>query len=445
MRDDVGTAGLEERKTISVAEHFHADDFPGFSAYANRIEGSTILKIAGDVRDMVARGEKVLDLTVGDFRPDEFPVPEGLREHIREALAQGHTNYPPVAGVPELRKAVCELIRTDLELEYPVESILVAGGARPLIYSSFMALVDPGDTVLYPVPSWNNHHYVNLSGAKGVAIPVVASKNFHVDVSDIRPHLAAARLLILNSPLNPTGTCISADALRGICEAIVEENGRREAKGERGLFLVYDQVYNTLRFGDVEHHTPVGLVPEMAPFTVLIDAVSKGLCGTGLRVGWAAGPPALIRKMAEMAGHFGAWAPRPGQMGTARFLADRPALCAHRREMIGRLEARLGALDAGFRRMRDDGLPVEHIAPQGAIYLSVRFPLLGKVVGGRRIETNEDLRLVLLEEAGFAVVPFEAFGHQGESGWVRLSVGAVSEQQVQDGLERVRRVLSTVK
>jgi aspartate aminotransferase len=445
MNDGTAGSGVKEKRRAAVTMRFGDGDFPGFSAYADRIQGSTILKIAGDVREMLAAGERVLNLTVGDFRPDQFPIPEVLREHIRAALDEGHTNYPPVTGVTELREAVRDLTRDDLGLEYPIESFLVAGGARPLLYSSFMALVDPGDKVVYPVPSWNNHHYVNLSSANGVPLAVVAAKNFHLDRSDLEPHLAEARLLVLNSPLNPTGTCTSAEALRGIGEAIVEENERRRVSGRRALFLAYDQVYNTLTFGDVEHHTPVGLVPELAPYTVIVDAVSKGLCGTGLRVGWAAGPPRLIKKMASMAGHFGAWAPRPEQVGTARFLADRDAVLAHRRDMIGRLEARLGRLDTGFRSMREDGLPVEHIAPQGAIYLSLRFPILGRTACGRRIETNEDLRTLLLAEAGFAVVPFEAFGHVGEPGWVRVSVGAVSVDEIDEGLARVRKVLETVE
>jgi aspartate aminotransferase len=411
------------------------------SAYADAIQGSTILQIAGEIREMIARGDAVLNLTVGDFRPDQFPIPEPLRQRIIAALRDGQTNYPPVAGVTELREAVRERFREDMGLEYPLEGILVAGGARPLIYASFMATVDPGDLVLYPVPSWNNHHYVRLSGARGAALAVRAEKNFHIDRTDLEPHLAEARLLILNSPLNPTGTCIGRDALEGVARAIVEENERRAGTDRRPLFLVYDQVYSSLTFEGVRHFTPVELVPEVAPYTVLVDAVSKGLSGTGLRVGWGAAPPALAAKMKAMAGHFGAWAPRPEQVGTAGFLRDGAALAAHRRHIRAELFARLHALHEGFSAMRADGLPVETIEPQGAIYLSVRFGLTGRSVAGRAIASGEDLRVALLQEAGFGVVPFEAFGFSGEAGWVRLSVGAVSLREIEDGLARVRRML----
>jgi aspartate aminotransferase len=414
-----------------------------FSRYAESVEGSSILKIAGDIREMVARGEKVLNLTVGDFRPDQFPVPVALRERIVAALEAGETNYPPVAGLNELRQALRDHLRADFGLDYPVESFLVAGGARPLLYSSYMATVDPGDLVVYPVPSWNNHHYVCLSGAKGLALPVTPDKDFHLDRSDLEPHLGKARLVCLNSPLNPTGTCIREAALRGICEAIVEENGRRESRGERPMWLVYDQVYHPHVFGQAKHYTPVGLVPEIAPYCVLLDAVSKGFCGTGLRVGWAAAPPALVKKMAELAGHYGAWAPRPEQMATARFLADRTAVEAHRRWMIGALESRLGAIHEAFAQMQAAGLPIEHIEPQGAMYLSVRFDLFGRTVDGRKIRTNEDLRQALLFGAGFGVVPFEAFGLEGPAGdgWMRVSVGAVSPEEIRGGMARVRQLL----
>ncbi len=417
---------------------------PRVSAFAEGVEGSAILTIAQEIRDRVSRGAKILDLTVGDFRPQHFPIPQALLTNIVEALEQRQTNYPALTGMPELREALAELTRDDLGLDYAPGCFLVAGGARPLLYSTYTTLVDRGDVVVYPVPSWNNHHYVHLSGAVGVQVRGTPEKNFHPDRADVEPHLRRARLLALNSPLNPTGTCIRKEQLQGICEAVVEENRRRSSTGERPLFVLYDQVYGNHTFGAAEHCTPVGLVPEIAPYTVLIDAISKSLCGTGLRVGWLAGAPGIVAKMAAILGHYGAWAPRAEQIATARFLRNREALAAHRRWMIRELHVRLDALDQGLRAMREAGLPVEHIEPQGAIYLSVRFDLVGRTVAGRPIQNNEDLRQVLLAEAGFAVVPFEAFGGDGQDGWVRLSVGAVGVEEIHDGLARVRQLLATV-
>ena len=439
MGETVGTRVKETM--VDVANHLGEGGPRRASNYAESIRGSTILQIAGEIRTMLAAGEEVLNLTIGDFRPDQFPIPAAMAEKIVEAIRAGETNYPPVTGLPELREAVRELLREDMGLDYPIESILVGGGARPLLYVSYMVTVDPGETVLYPVPSWNNHHYVNLAGGKGVPLPVTAEKNFHIDASDIAPYLSEARLLALNSPLNPTGTCISREQLGGICEAIAEENRRRASVGERPFYLLYDQVYNTLLFGGSEHFTPVELVPEMAPYTFMTDAVSKGLCGTGVRVGWMAGPPDLVKKMAAMCGHYGAWAPRAEQLGTARFLRERESLLAHRRLLIGEVEKRLGLLDEGLTEMKNAGLPVDHIEPQGAIYLSVRFGLKGQTIDGQRLESNEDIRSLLLRKAGFAVVPFEAFGLAGDDGWFRISVGAVSPDEIRTGLARVRELL----
>jgi aspartate aminotransferase len=435
-------AGVTDEATVNIAEFLAGEPAP-LSEYARSIEGSTILQIAADIREMLERGERVLNLTVGDFRPDQFPIPARLADFCVEAMREGQTNYPPVPGVMELREAVQELTREELGLNYPIDGILVGGGARPILYASYMALVDPGETVLYPVPSWNNHHYCRLARATGIPLPVTAEKNFHLDRADLEPYLKTARLLAMNSPLNPTGTCISRDALFEICEAIVAENERRRTAGERPLFLIYDQVYNSLTFGDARHWTPMELVPEIAPYTIAMDAVSKRFSGTGIRVGWGIGPPAILKKMSQMAGHYGAWAPRPEQVGTARFLRERESVLAHRSHMRNELHARLSLLDEGFTAMRAAGLPIEHIAPQGAIYLSVRFDLIGKTVADKRLLTNEDIRSLLLSEAGFAVVPFEAFGLEGNSGWMRLSVGAVSVDEVRGGLDRVKALMET--
>ncbi len=415
------------------------------SQYARRIEESSILQIAGEIRELQKKGERVLNLTVGDFRPDQFPIPKSLRAAIVEALERGETNYPAASGMPELREAIVETMRADYGLDYPVESVLVSAGARPLLYSTFMALTDPGDTVVFPVPSWNNHHFSGLCGARPVAIPTTASKNFHLDRADLEPHLSTVRLVSLNSPMNPTGTCIGRDALLGICEAILHENERRERSGERPVFLVYDMVYHLLRFGDTEHFVPTGLLPEMGRYVVLVDAISKGTCGTGLHVGWALAPPIVAKKMIEMGGHYGTWAPRAEQVATAKFLRDRAAREEHRQWMIREVSVRLDRLFDGLEAMQRDGLPVEPIAPQGAIYLSARFDLFGRTVRGRAIRTNEDVRRLLLQEAGFAIVPFGAFGMQGENGWARLSVGATSLAEIDEGLERVRALLGDAK
>src|SRR5262249_11108541 len=158
----------------------------GLSTLARGVIGSEILKIAGEIRAMKARGDAICNLTVGDFDPSYFPIPVELLEGTRAALHEGHTTYPPPDGVLVLREAHVSHYERELGLKYPVESVLVAGGARPLLYGSYRTLIDPGDVAVYPVPSWNNNHYAYLSGAKPVEIPVSRASNFFPTTEQIR-------------------------------------------------------------------------------------------------------------------------------------------------------------------------------------------------------------------------------------------------------------------
>jgi aspartate aminotransferase len=407
------------------------------SALARGVVGSEILRIAAEIRALKAKGAQICNLTVGDFDPAQFPVPSMLLQGVHDALAAGHTNYPPSDGVLALREAVARYYTRSLGLTYPVESVLVTGGARPLLYGSYRTVIDPGDVVVYPVPSWNNNHYAYLCGAKAVELPVHADANFFPTPAQIRPHLADARLLLINSPLNPTGTVIDPQVLQQICELVVEENRRRARAGadaRKALWLCYDQVYFQLTFGAVKHATPPQVCPDVAPYTIMLDAASKTFAATGMRVGWAVMPPAARQRMADILGHVGAWAPKAEQVATAALLDDAAAIDRYLTGMRAQVKARLDLLADGFQAMQRDGLSVEVIAPQGAIYLSVRVVVPGK--------TNEQVRKLLLDDAGFALVPFQAFGLKEDSGWFRISVGAVSLADIDAALPRVKAALS---
>ncbi|RKH67742.1 aminotransferase class I/II-fold pyridoxal phosphate-dependent enzyme [Corallococcus interemptor] len=409
------------------------------STMARGLVGSEILRIAAEIRELVAKGNKVCNLTVGDFSPKEFPIPDGLRDQIGAALQAGETNYPPSDGVLDLRQAVQRFYERSLGLKYPLEGITIAGGARPVIYAIFRAVLDPGDVVIYPVPSWNNNHYAHMLGAKSVVVTTDAAAGFMPTLAQLEPHLSTARLLCLCSPLNPTGTMIDPEALRAICQRIVEENRAREGRGQKPLILMYDHIYWVLSFGK-KHVTPVALVPEMAPYTVFVDGISKAFAATGVRVGWGVGAPTIISRMRDVLGHVGAWAPKAEQLATARYLDDTQATESFLTTMRQRVDVRLEALYKGFQRMKDAGLPVEAIAPQGAIYLTVRFDVVGK----DGLATNDAIRKRLLEKARFAVVPFQAFGLAEDTGWFRLSVGATSVAEIEEALPRVEATVREI-
>lgn len=411
------------------------------SSMARELRGSLILGIAADVRAMAAKGRPICNLTVGDFDPRQFPIPARLSQLVTQALERGETNYPPSDGLPALKQAVVDFIAREHGITTSTQSVIITAGGRPAIYAVFRCLLDPGDVVVYPVPSWNNDYYAGMVGARTIPVRTRHEAGFQPTVEDLAPHLGEATLLCLCSPANPTGTILAPEALREIMDAVVEENVRRAAAGRRPLFVLHDLMYGSLVFREAAHSHPLALVPAAAPWVVTVDGISKAFASTGLRVGWATGAPAVISRMKDFLGHVGAWAPRPEQAATAEFLADAPAIAAYRAEMDDALTERLEALHRGFSALRDQGFPVDCIRPQGAIYLSLRLDLVGREVGGTRIPDNEAIRKLLLERAGIAVVPFDAFGLTDQTGWFRLSAGAVSVPEIEAGLERIRELL----
>ena len=416
---------------------------PQSSLLAEGLIGSPILKIAAEVRALAASGAKICNLTVGDFAPSEFPVPQLLSNELAAAVGRGETNYPPSAGMPALRKAIATFSERRLGLELQNENVLVASGARPLIYAAYRIVADPGEKVVFPVPSWNNVHYCQMSGARPVAISCDASTAFLPTARQLAGHLRDARMLVLNSPVNPTGTVFTADQLADICDAVLEENERRIGV-DRPLYMLYDQVYWMLTFG-VEHVHPVALRPEMARYTLYVDGISKSFAATGLRVGWGLGPTALIQQMSDMLTHVGAWAPRPEQVASAVLLVNDGAIDSFHDTMRGEVLARLQALHDGIAELKGDGFPVDAAIPSGAIYLSARFQLHGRRgPDGAPLQTDDDVRSYLLRSAGLAAVPFSAFGQPDGSGWFRLSVGAVSLAEVRELMPRVRSSLQAL-
>jgi aspartate aminotransferase len=393
------------------------------SHMADGMTPSTILKMAAEVRALLAEGRQVCNLTVGDFDPTYFPIPSGLREGIETALKYGQTVYPPPMGVPSLREAIQIYSRVGLGLDYPIDGVLVTAGARPAIYGAFRTLVDPGEGVIYSLPCWQYGNYCQLVGARPMPIVSDASTRFLPTRAMIEPLVRQARLLVLNSPNNPTGTMIDPDVLASIADLVVEENARRGDR-ERPLYLLYDQVYWTLTYGDTPHATPVALRPAVAPYTLSVDAISKAFAATGLRVGWVLGPNDIIRAMGDFLADVGTWAPRPEQVATAMFLSATDAVATYSRAIKGELKQRLDALHDGLR-----SLGIEVSRPAGAIYLSARFAIPGR--------TNEEIRAALLREADFAAVPFQGFGIKENTGWFRLSVGAVSVTMIEAVLPKV--------
>jgi aspartate aminotransferase len=427
-------------QTKTQAQDFFKKDEQGrMSTMAAGLLGSEILKIASDIRALAAKGLKICNLTVGDFNPTEFRIPQFLEEAVIRHYKNGQTNYPPSDGIIELRHAVQKFYSEWHDLEYPEKSVLIAGGSRPIIYATYRALVNPGDTVIYPTPSWNNNHYVHMSGARGVPVACREENAFLPTKELLKDHIKEARLISLNSPLNPTGTAYTREALEGICDLVLEENHRRK---QNPLYVIYDQVYWMLTFGATQHFNPVSLRPEMASYVIFVDGISKAFAATGVRVGWGVGPPDIVEKMSSMLSHVGAWAPRAEQMATSELLLRKDIIVDYHKTMKAGVQARLDLLYKELTVLEQSGLPVKAIVPMGAIYLTVQFDLIGrKNPNGGLFTSNEEIRTYLLNNAQIGVVPFQAFAHKENSGWFRLSVGAVSMHDIEAAMPRLKTVL----
>jgi len=412
------------------------------SHLAETLIGSEIVKLGGEIREKISRGEKIYNFTVGDFDPTIFPIPQELENEIIEAYRQHFTNYPAAEGNLDLRVSICQFHQQRQGLEYQPSEVLVASGGRPLIYSFFRAVCDKGDKVIYAVPSWNNNHYAHFVGAEHAVIEATAENNFMPLAEDIRPHLNGATVLALCSPQNPTGTTFSKQGLYDICKMVVEENKKR-GDNEKKLYLMYDQMYWQLTYGSIQHYDPVSLYPEMREYTIFIDAVSKVFASTGVRDRWSIGPAEVMSKMKAILSHTGSWAPMAEQKAVARFLTQKENIDRYLAHFKKELEERLRSIYDGFQQLKKEGYNIDAVAPEAGIYLTIQFNLVGKKsADGKVLEKQSDVTAYLLNEAKLAVVPFYAFGAPASSSWYRLSVGTCRKEEIPSVIKQLREALN---
>ena len=415
------------------------------SQLSETLVGSEIVKLGGEIRDRIRKGEKIYNFTVGDFDPAIFPIPKELEDGIVDAYRKHFTNYPAAEGNLDLRESLSHFMKERQQLDYQPAEILVAGGGRPLIYSLFRALCDKGDKVIYAVPSWNNNHYANFVGAVHIVVEAGKETNFMPSVEQLRPHIKGATLLALCSPQNPTGTTFTREDLQAICDMVVAENKMR-GPGEKKLYVMYDQMYSLLTYGKIVHYNPVSLQPEMRAYTIFIDAISKVFAATGVRVGWSVGPVEIIDKMKAIMTHLGSWAPMAEQKAVAGYLYQKENIDRYLKHFKSELETRLNGLYNGLQELKDKGYPVDAIAPQGAIYLTVQFNFTGRTTAaGKMLEKQSDTTAYLLDEAKLAVVPFNAFGASASSNWYRLSVGTCKKEEIATVLMQLRQAMDTLQ
>ena len=412
------------------------------SVLAETLQASEIVRLGAAIKEKMKEGAKIYNYTIGDFDSNIFPIPAELEAEIINAYKDGFTTYPVAEGNLDLREAVAAFMLLRGGLNYAPNEILIAAGGRPLIYALYRTIVDKGDKVIYPAPSWNNNHYVHFTEGEHIMLEAKKENDFMLTAAQIAPHVKGATLLSLCSPLNPTGTTFSKEELSAICGLVIEENKSR-GEGEKKLYLMYDQIYWTLTFGDTIHYNPVTLNPAMKDYTIFIDGISKTFAATGVRVGWAMGPAEVLVKMRSINSHLGAWAPMAEQKAVANYLGQPEAIDKYFLHFKAEINERLQRISTGLQQMKKEGFTVDAIAPQAAIYLTIQIDYAGKkMADGKLLTTQADVTSYILDEAKLAVVPFYAFGAKPDSSWYRLSVGTCKKEEINEMLGALKSALA---
>lgn len=407
---------------------------------------SEIVKLANEINDKINSGERVFNLTIGDFNSHIFPIPDEFKDLIIKSYNHHDTNYPVAGGMPALKSAISEFIKRKEGLDYKPSEITVASGARPLIFSTFNTLVNPGEKVLYPVPSWNNNHYTHISYAEHICVETLPENNFMPYANDLKPYINDVALISLCSPLNPTGTVLTEENLREICDLILEENYTRVKEGRKPVYLMFDQIYWVLTYNGIKHVTPVSIYPEMKNFTIFIDGMSKYFAATGVRLGWSLAPASITDRFKTMIAHMGAWAPKAEQIAASHYLKDDSNVDIYLENFKNEISYRLNKFYEGLICLKDKGYGIEVIPPQAAIYLTIKVDLIGKKKpDGSVIKTSQETTRYLINEAKMGVVPFYAFGSPESSQWFRISVGTIKKDEIDECITNLENALSRLE
>jgi aspartate aminotransferase len=404
------------------------------SHVGNNIVGSEIIKISQQIKE-ISKTKKVQNLTIGDFDSNINPIPEKLKNYIVDSYNENLTNYPLSAGQLNLRQSVSEYLKKRQGIDYNENEILVGGGVRPLIYTVYKALVNDGDGVIYPVPSWNNNHYSFLHGAVKQEIECKPENSFFPTASDIDTAINdKTSLICICSPQNPTGRVINPEVLKSICELVVNENKIRESQvGSRPLYLFFDQIYSDLTVeGSFVH--PLTLCPEVRDYLICVDGISKSLCATGIRVGWMFGPQDIIGKMTEVFSHIGAWAPKPEQNAVAKYLNDYEDMVEFVKSKTKQYSDISNKICDKIQELKDKGFRIDYQRPEGGIYISI---YLGESLSFTNIESYTKF---LINRCGIGLVPFEYFGSKENKGWFRMSIGGVDPNNVEEILKSLNEL-----
>jgi aspartate aminotransferase len=392
------------------------------SARIAAISESATLAVDAKAKALKAAGRPVIGFGAGE--PD-FPTPDYIVEAAVEACRTPRFHkYTPAGGLPELKAAIADKTRRDSGFEAEASQVLITNGGKQAVYEGFAALLDPGDEVLVPTPYWTTYpESIKLAG--GVPVDVVADETtgYLVTVDQLEAaRTDRTKVLLFVSPSNPTGAVYSREQ--------VAEIGRWAA--EHGLWVVTDEIYEHLVYGDAEFSSMPVVVPELADRTLILNGVAKTYAMTGWRVGWMIGPKDVVKAATNLQSHATSNVANVSQAAALAAVSGDLSAVARMREAFDRRRQTMV-------RLLNDIPGVLCPEPEGAFYAypSVK-ELLGKEIRGKRPQTSVELAALILEEAEVALVPGEAFGTPG---YFRLSY-ALGDEDLAEGVGRVAKLLS---
>jgi aspartate aminotransferase len=385
------------------------------SSRLSSIRPSPTLEVTAKAKAMKAKGIDVIGFGAGE--PD-FDTPNHIKQALYTAVEGGFIYYTPAPGIPELREAISRKLKKDNQVDYAPEEIIVTPGAKQALFEAVMSLLNPGDEVLVPQPHWVSYvPMIQIAGAKAVPIPVKKEEGFKLQSEKIAEKITPkTKLLIINSPNNPTGAVLEKKDLEAISEICLENN----------LFIISDEIYEYIIYEP--KHVSIASFKGMRERTITVNGFSKAYSMTGWRLGYAAGPKNVIKLMSNLQSHSVSNATSFVQKaGVNALKGDQEGV----QKMVKEFHVRRNRIVKLLNEM--DG--VDCLKPEGAFYAFPDFSSINK--------NSLELSQILLEEAKVALIPGIAFGEEGE-GFLRISY-ATSVEKIEDGISRIEKALRRMK
>ena len=391
------------------------------SKIAEAVRASTTLAVDSLAKQMKADGLDVVGFGTGE--PD-FNTPDNINMAGIRAICDGKTKYTPAAGIIPLRKAIAHRLKEDCGVDYDYTQIVVASGAKHSVYIALAAITNPGDEIIIPAPFWVSYYeMVRMVGGTPVIGEAGEEQNFKITAQQLEAAITEkTKCLMLNNPSNPTGMIYSADELRAIADVCVKHD----------LYILADEIYYQLIYDGIEFTSIASLGDEVKERTLLVNGVSKSYAMTGWRVGYCAANKTLAKIMSNFLSHS------TGAPSTISQWASVEALTGPQEGIEAMRLAFLERRDYIVKRI--NSIPgVSCIVPNGAFYVMMNIEqLIGKTLGGKLIENDDDFAVALLEKALVAVVPCSGFGMKN---FVRWSYAA-SMENIEKGLDRLEKFVT---